>query len=63
MHAMKNWNVDEVQRKKCRVLILKLRSGLRNPLYTVRLKIGCGNSTIKNGTSNEKLRFPDDGKQ
>ena len=22
----------------------------RNPLYTVRLKIGCGNSTIKNGT-------------
>ena len=50
MHAMKIWNVDEVQRKKCRVLILKLRSGLRNPLYTVRLKNVCGNSTITNGT-------------
>ena len=49
-HAMKNWNVDEVQKKKCRVLILKLRSGLRNPLFTVRLKIVCGNSTIKIGT-------------
>ena len=50
VHAIKKSNVDEVQRKKCRVLVLKLRSGLHNPLYTVRLKIGCGNSKIKNGT-------------
>ena len=42
----------------CRVVIVNLRSGLHNPLYTVRLKNVCENSKNKNGTKYEKL-FPD----
>ena len=56
---MKNWNVDEVWRKKDRVLFVKLISGLHNPLFTLRLKNVCGNSKNRNGTKCEKFRFPD----